>query len=113
MSSAEGRESFITRGNVLRNPDGADIPAEYLGFFATEIAKSERSVALLALSDGGHLLLAQHPSSGKDMNALLKTIFEKFGGKGGGARDFARGRVNDPSQAANALALAKELLSAG
>jgi len=55
-----------------------DVPAEYLGFFATEIAKSERTVALLALSDGGHLLLAQHPSAGKDMNALLKTIFEKL-----------------------------------
>src|SRR3984893_16569759 len=77
-----------------------DVPSEYLGFFATETAKSERTVALLALSDGGHLLFAQHPSSGKDMSALLKTIFEKFGGKGGGARDFARGRLNDPSQAA-------------
>jgi alanyl-tRNA synthetase len=47
------------------------------------------------------------------MSALLQTIFEKFGGKGGGARDFARGRVNDPSQAVSALALAKELLSLG
>jgi alanyl-tRNA synthetase len=89
-----------------------DVPAEYLGFFATKVAKSERTIALLALSDGGHLLLAQHPSSGKDMSALLKTIFEKFDGKGGGARDFARGRLNDPSRAAHALALAKELLSA-
>jgi len=90
-----------------------NVPAEYLGFFATEIVKSERTIVLLALSDGGHLLLAQHPSSGKDMSALLKMIFEKFGGKGGGARDFARGRLNDASQAAQALALAKELLSLG
>jgi alanyl-tRNA synthetase len=90
-----------------------DVPAEYLGFFATEIAKSETTVALLALSEGGHLLFAQHPSSGKDMNALLKQVLEKFGGKGGGTRDFARGRVNDPLQAANALTFAKELLSAG
>ena len=90
-----------------------DVPAEYLGFFATEIAKSGRTVALLALSEGGHLLFAQHPSSGKDMNTLLKKVLEKFGGKGGGTRDFARGRVNDPSQAVGALTLAKELLSAG
>jgi alanyl-tRNA synthetase len=47
------------------------------------------------------------------MNTLLKQVFEKFGGKGGGARDFARGRLNDASQATNALALAKEILSAG
>jgi alanyl-tRNA synthetase len=113
-------EATLALQTVSGGPDGLrivshmfeDVPSEYLGFFATEIAKSERTVALLAAADGGHLLFAQHPSSGKDMNALLKTIFEKFGGKGGGARDFARGRVNDPSQAANALKLAKEILSA-
>jgi alanyl-tRNA synthetase len=114
-------EAALTAQTVPGGPNGLrivsrafeDAPAEYLGFFATETAKSERTVVLLALSDGGHLLLAQHPSSGKDMSALLKTILEKFGGKGGGARDFARGRLNDPSQAANALAHAKELLLAG
>jgi len=114
-------EAALTLQNVLGGPQGLrivssvfeDVPAEYLGFFATAIAKSERTVALLALSDGGHLVFAQHPSSGKDMNALLKQVLEKFGGKGGGTRDFARGRVNDPSQAVGALTLAKELLSAG
>src|SRR5882762_5767009 len=89
------------------------VPAEYLGFFANEIAKSDRTVVLLALSEGGHLLFAQHPTSGKDMNTLLKQVLEKFGGKGGGTRDFARGRVDDPSQAANVLTFAKELLSVG
>jgi alanyl-tRNA synthetase len=89
------------------------VPAEFLGFFGSEIAKSEKSIGLLAAADGGHVLFAQHPSAGKDMNALLKQVLEKFGGKGGGTRDFARGRVNDPSQAANVLTLAKELLSAG
>jgi alanyl-tRNA synthetase len=114
-------EAALTLQNVPAGPQGLrvvssvleDVPAEYLGFFGTEIAKSERTIALLALSEDGHLLFAQHPSAGKDMNALLKAIFEKFGGKGGGSRDFARGRVNDPSQAANALTFAKELLSAG
>jgi alanyl-tRNA synthetase len=89
------------------------VPAEYLGFFANEIAKSDRTVVLLALSEGGHVLFAQHPASGKDMNALLKQVLEKFGGKGGGTHDFARGRVDDPSQAANVITLAKELLSVG
>jgi alanyl-tRNA synthetase len=89
-----------------------DVPPEYLGFFAGEIAKSGKSIALLAAADGGHVLFAQHPSAGKDMNALLKQVLEKFGGKGGGTRDFARGRVNDPLQAETALSFAKELLSA-
>src|SRR5436305_6551268 len=43
-----------------------DVPAEYLGFFGTAIAKTEKTVALLGLAGRGDLLLAQHPSSGKD-----------------------------------------------
>lgn len=89
------------------------LPAEYLGFFATELAKSEKTIALLSAADEGHVLFAQHPSAGKDMNTLLKQVLENVGGKGGGTRDFARGRLNDRSQARNALGLAKELLSDG
>ena len=88
-----------------------DVPAEYLGFFGTAIGKTEKTVALLGLAGRGDLLLAQRPSSGKDMNAVLKQVFEKFGGKGGGTRDFARGKLVDPSQVGNALALAREKLS--
>jgi alanyl-tRNA synthetase len=89
----------------------ADFPVEYLGFFATELAKSEKTIALLAAAEGGHLFFAQHPSTGKDMNALLKYVFEETGGKGGGSRDFARGKLADPAQVEKALALAKERLS--
>ena len=32
------------------------------------------------------------------MNALLKRTFEQFAGKGGGNRDFARGRLDDGSK---------------
>ncbi len=47
------------------------------------------------------------------MNSLLKQVLEKVGGKGGGARDFARGRLNDATLAARALSFAKEMLAAG
>jgi alanyl-tRNA synthetase len=86
------------------------VPADYLGFFATEFSKSEKAIALLAAAEGGHLLFAQHSSAGKDMAALLKQVLEKFGGKGGGTRDFARGRLTDGSQSEKAVLLAKELL---
>jgi alanyl-tRNA synthetase len=89
------------------------VPADYLGFFATAFVKSEKAVALLAAADGGHLLFAQHSSAGKDMNALLKQVLERTAGKGGGTRDFARGRLNDATLAARALTLAKEMLAAG
>jgi alanyl-tRNA synthetase len=88
------------------------VPADYLGFFAAEFAKSERGIALLAAAEDGHLLFAQHPSAGKDMAGLLKQVLEKIGGKGGGTRDFARGRLSDGSQAQKAVLLARELLSA-
>jgi alanyl-tRNA synthetase len=86
------------------------VPADYLGFFATAFAKSEKAIAFLAAAEGGHLLFAQHSSAGKDMSALLKQVLEKFGGKGGGTRDFARGRLTDGSQSEKAVRLARELL---
>jgi len=85
------------------------VSADYLGFFATELSKSQKAIALLA-AEGGHLLFAQHPSAGKDMSALLKQVLENVGGKGGGTRDFARGRLLDESYVEKAVSLATELL---
>jgi alanyl-tRNA synthetase len=104
---------------ALPNSDGVrvvrrvfeDVEPEFLGYFATHVAKMEKSVALLARLGCGHVLFAQHPTAAKHMNALLKQVFAKMGGKGGGTRDFARGRLDDPAKAAGALQLAEELLS--
>jgi alanyl-tRNA synthetase len=87
--------------------------AEYLNHFATQLSKSEKTVALLSQSGDGHLLFAQHSGTGKDMNALLKQVFAQFAGKGGGTRDFARGKLNDAAHAEKAVALAAQLLVAG
>jgi len=87
------------------------VSADYLGFFATAFAKSEKAIALLGTIADGHLLFAQHPSAGRDMNALLRQVLEKVGGKGGGTRDFARGRLPDGASTEQALSLAKEMLS--
>lgn len=88
-----------------------DAQPEYLGHFATQLVKAEGGVALLASSPCGHLVFAQHPSVGKDMSALLKQVVERFGGKGGGTRDFARGKLDDAGQGEKALAQARALLS--
>jgi alanyl-tRNA synthetase len=87
--------------------------ADYLSYFATQLAKSEKTIALLGRSACGHLIFAQHRSAGKDMNALLKRVLEQFAGKGGGTRDFARGKLSDAAQAEKAVALAERLVSAG
>jgi alanyl-tRNA synthetase len=47
------------------------------------------------------------------MNVLLKQVTAQFAGKGGGTRDFARGKLNDAAQAAKAITLAREQLLAG
>jgi alanyl-tRNA synthetase len=96
---------------IARTFDEASQP-EYLSHFATQLAKSERTVALLSRS-GGDLIFAQHPTAGKDMNALLKQVLAEFAGKGGGTRDFARGKLSDPAQAEQAVTLAAGLVSAG
>jgi len=89
-----------------------DVDPEFQGQFATHVAKAERSIALLAGLGSGDMLFAQHPAAGKDMNAALKQVLARLGGKGGGTRDFARGRLEDPAQAEKALALAKDMLLA-
>ena len=107
QAAQRGPRGFRTVSRVFEG-----LPAEYLGFFAAEIAKSEKTIAILALAEDGHVLLAQHPSAAKDMSALLKRVLEKVGGKGGGTRDFARGRLSDATQAKKAVSVAEELLSA-
>jgi alanyl-tRNA synthetase len=97
---------------IVRTFDETSLP-EYLNHFATQLAKSEKTVALLSRSGDGHLLFAQHPGAGKDMNALLKQVLAQCAGKGGGTRDFARGKLNDATQAEKAVAFARQLLIPG
>ena len=105
QTAAPGANGFRVVSRVFEG-----VPAEYLGFFATAFAKSEKAIALLAAADGGHLLFAQHPTVGKDMNAVLKQVFEKVGGKGGGTRDFARGKLSDPAKVRQALDVAMSMV---
>jgi alanyl-tRNA synthetase len=84
--------------------------AEYIGNFASQLAKSDCTIAIVGLRGSGHVVFSQHATSGRDMNELLKRVFEKFAGKGGGNRDFARGRLSDGAQVEQALSLAKTML---
>lgn len=86
------------------------VEAEFLIHFATEIVKHEHSIALLARRGCGHLIFAQHSSAGKDMASLLKQVLINVSGKGGGTRDFARGRLEDEAEAERALRIATEAL---
>jgi alanyl-tRNA synthetase len=76
---------------------------------ATEIAKSERTVALLVLEESGQLVFAQHPSAGKDLSSVLKSVLAAHPGKGGGNKDFVRAKLAEAQSSAVALELAKKL----
>src|ERR1700733_10803023 len=80
--------------------------ADYPGFFSTQLAKTESVIALVGLKGTGQLIFSQHPLAGKDMSALLKRVFERLPGKGGGNRDFARGKLHDGAQVDQALEFA-------
>jgi alanyl-tRNA synthetase len=79
---------------------------------ATEIAKIERTVALLILEETGQLVFAQHPTAAKDLGAVLKSVLAAHPGKGGGNKDFVRAKLADPISSAAALELAKSLVAA-
>lgn len=77
---------------------------------ATEIAKHERTVALLLLEESGQLVFAQHPSAGKDLSAILKSVLAVHPGKGGGNKDFVRAKLADAGVSATVLELARTLV---
>jgi alanyl-tRNA synthetase len=85
---------------------------EFLIALATEIAKNEKTIALLAVEETGQLVFSQDPAAGKDLAALLKQILIGFPGKGGGTRDFVRAKLAQPMQALEVLAVAKAALQA-
>lgn len=93
---------------IAENVQGAN--PELLLPLATELAKTERTIALLGLEDSGQLVLAQHPTAGKDLAALLKQLLAIYPGKGGGTRDFVRAKITQPSQSLQALNAAKNML---
>lgn len=84
--------------------------ADFLGQLATRIIKKEKTVALLASARTGFVVFAQHPTAAKDLNALLRETLQSLGGKGGGTRDFARGRLADAANAEAALKFARRRL---
>jgi len=116
VDAAAAFQSAEMNGNgtrVVVQVFGEETQPEYLNGFATQLAKAERTIALLAISAGGDLIFAQHPIAGKDMNALLKQVFTQFVGKGGGTRDFARGKLADGTQAEKAVAFAAKQVASG
>jgi alanyl-tRNA synthetase len=94
---------------VVTRVFSADTEAEYLAAFAASVAKSEKTMAIVG-NASGYIVLAQHSSVGNDLKATLASILGELGGKGGGARDFARGRLSDAGMIERAVDMANQIL---
>jgi len=82
----------------------------YVGLLAAKLVAEANVVALLASRASGHVVFAQTKGLPHDMGALLRDTLKQFGGKGGGAKDFAQGSVLDAAKAADVVAHAKKML---
>jgi len=82
----------------------------YLGLIAEKVVSEAGIVALLASRTTGHVVFAQSKGFSNDMGALLRETLKEFGGKGGGAKDFAQGSIPDPAKVEELLARAAAFL---
>jgi alanyl-tRNA synthetase len=78
---------------------------------AHEIASRPFAIALIGVKGKATFLyFSQSPGGAAYMGAILEQTLAKFGGKGGGGRDFAQGGGMDESRLEEALAFAEGLL---
>jgi alanyl-tRNA synthetase len=79
---------------------------------AHALAKLPGAVALLGVKgQPTKLFFAQTPGGVSEMGSVLKQTVVKFGGKGGGGRDFAQGGGMEESRLEEALAYGEALVS--
>jgi alanyl-tRNA synthetase len=78
---------------------------------AHAVAKHAAAIALIGVKGTPTALFFSQSAGGRmDMAAVLKRTLAKFGGKGGGTRDFAQGGGLPESHLEEALAFAEDLL---
>ena len=84
-----------------------DATPSYLTLLAARLVGEGGTMAVLGERSGGHLVFAQPRGAEGDMGALARLVFREFGGKGGGAKDFAQGALADRERVDDALASVK------
>ncbi len=105
LAGVSGREGMRYLSAILREES-----SELLLPLATELAKTEKVVALLVHEPTGQLVFAQKTASPTDLGAILKQVFVSYPGKGGGTRDFVRGKLADHAHSDAALKKAQKLV---
>jgi alanyl-tRNA synthetase len=76
------------------------------------VTKQSRAIALIGVKgDPCRLFFAQSPGGKAHMAEVLKQMLGKFGGKGGGTRDFAQGGGIPEADLEEALSYAQTLFA--
>jgi alanyl-tRNA synthetase len=120
LAEHEARSLLASHAETAQAPGGVRVIAatiegatpSYLGLLAAKlVAEASGVVALLGSGATGNVVFAQTKGLTHEMGALLRQTLGHFGGKGGGAKDFAQGSVPDPAKAAEVIALAQKSLA--
>lgn len=72
-----------------------DMEQGYLAMLAAKLTANPAVRTILASRSAQCIVLAQSAELPGDMGALLRELLTQFGGKGGGSKVFAQGRVGD------------------
>lgn len=88
-----------------------DATPAYLSLLAAKMTAEANVLALLASRGSGHVVFAQTKGASADMGALLREALGAVGGKGGGTKDFAQGKIPNASDADRVIEQAKQRLT--
>ena len=115
LAEYEARELWSTTGEkggrrIIRRVFAAEDYDE-AKMLAHALAHQPATVALLGVKGKAAMMFfAQSPGGAADMSSLLRQTVAKFGGRGGGSKDFAQGGGFDEVRLEEALASAESLL---
>lgn len=105
-SEAAGASGAKTISGVLE-----DATPAYLALLAAKATAQANAIALLASRISGHVVFAQTKGGSADMGALLREALAAAGGKGGGTKDFAQGKIPNAGDADRVIEHAKQKLT--
>jgi alanyl-tRNA synthetase len=104
-------ESRASPGAKIVSAVLEDASPGYLALLAAKMTAEANVVALLASRASGHVVFAQTKGASADMGALLREAFGAVGGKGGGTKDFAQGKIPNAADADRVVEQAKKTLA--
>jgi alanyl-tRNA synthetase len=88
-----------------------DATPAYVALLAAKMTAEANVVTLLGARSSGHVVFAQTKGASADMGALLREVLDEAGGKGGGSKDVAQGKLANAADAEAVISRAKQRLT--